>query len=478
MKKKKLSKVLLKVVLLPIFLGMTNVQAYGEETEALSTESTTTQQSDTLSTESSVEEQKNPLPADEQLIITGVTEKTILRGSEFNKLQGISAIDSLDGDLTSKISCTGEVNVQAIGNYPLTYTVTNSRGKTTKQTTTVKVIEGQKECYTIELPAFSLVKGSDYVQAIRDRIIIKDSKGVILPVKDVSLTIDGTQTTNKAGKIAVEVTVTSPSGGVTKKVVTIDIIEEKVSVISIEASDVQLIVGDKFNPYDHAKGLSTDSAGNKTVLAIAANATEKGLFVTKNEVDTSKPGTYKVTYRASDGSGKSVEKTIEVTVNRRPVILVEDKVMYVGDILTEEMILDWAKTENPEDQIIEFEVVDGEIEVYTLSNKLVKAGTHQIKFTASTKEGITEEKVITLTIKDKEETPTSDKTPVNNNVGALSKGNAVNTATKKAAPAASTRKELPKTGTKQANKWTVAAGILIVALAAGVSFKSKKGSKG
>ncbi|MBU5583982.1 cell wall protein, partial [Enterococcus sp. S181_ASV_20] len=76
-------------------------------------------------------------------------------------------------------------------------------------------------------------------------------------------------------------------------------------------------------------------------------------------------------------------------------------------------IMAWAKTENPADTIDGFKVTNGEIKVKVADNTLVEAGEHTIEFYASTPEGETSTKSITLTVKNrstKEPTKTNDET--------------------------------------------------------------------
>ncbi len=55
--------------------------------------------------------------------------------------------------------------------------------------------------------------------------------------------------------------------------------------------------------------------------------------VTNNAVDTSKPGTYEVTYKVTDSSNETTTKTIIVTIkeNTAPEIIVSDKELYEGE---------------------------------------------------------------------------------------------------------------------------------------------------
>lgn len=60
--------------------------------------------------------------------ISGVRNKTLTVKDPFDPLAGITANDKEDGNLTSKIVVTGTVNTRKAGKYPLTYTVTDSKG--------------------------------------------------------------------------------------------------------------------------------------------------------------------------------------------------------------------------------------------------------------------------------------------------------------------------------------------------------------
>ena len=61
-------------------------------------------------------------------IISGVDDVTIVQGTEFNKLLGVTAIDKEDDDLTTSIVVTGKVDINTPGKYELIYTVKDSDG--------------------------------------------------------------------------------------------------------------------------------------------------------------------------------------------------------------------------------------------------------------------------------------------------------------------------------------------------------------
>lgn len=68
---------------------------------------------------------------DSKPVFSGVDSKTIKLNDEFDPLEGVSAIDNADGDLTDQITVQGEVDVSTYGDYDLTYTVSDTAGNVT-----------------------------------------------------------------------------------------------------------------------------------------------------------------------------------------------------------------------------------------------------------------------------------------------------------------------------------------------------------
>ena len=76
----------------------------------------------------------------------------------------------------------------------------------------------------------------------------------------------------------------------------------------IHASDVTLTVGDSFDPL---KGVTATDQEDGEI---------KDIQVISNTVDTTKAGTYEVTYKATDSHGASSTKTIKVVVNEKTTV--------------------------------------------------------------------------------------------------------------------------------------------------------------
>lgn len=84
-----------------------------------------------------------PVETDQSPVIHGAVDRTIDRGSVFVPLQGITATDDEDGNLTGSITYSGNVNPNVAGIYQATYTVTDSAGNVTSVTVviTVRVVD-------------------------------------------------------------------------------------------------------------------------------------------------------------------------------------------------------------------------------------------------------------------------------------------------------------------------------------------------
>ena len=116
--------------------------------------------------------------------------------------------------------------------------------------------------------------------------------------------------TSKAGTYHVTYKVTDKKGASTEKTITV-IVKQNTgdfnSVPTISANDVTLNVGDTFDPL---KDVTATDKEDGTITLTKDN-------IVTNNVDTSKAGTYHVTFRVVDKNGAITEKTITVTVKEK-----------------------------------------------------------------------------------------------------------------------------------------------------------------
>ena len=85
-----------------------------------------------------------PTPPPTSSILTislkGDNPATIIKGQKYDD-RGYTANDSIEGDLTNRVTIEGTVNTNEVGTYTITYKVVNSNKYSTERIRTVKVIE-------------------------------------------------------------------------------------------------------------------------------------------------------------------------------------------------------------------------------------------------------------------------------------------------------------------------------------------------
>ena len=353
----------------------------------------------------------NWVPMNAAPVITA-TDKIIEVGDTFDPMADVTATDAEDGDLTDKIEILkNDVNVNEPGIYDVTYKVTDTQGAS--YTTTIKVTVNPKAAV---LNACPVIKATDKTLTVGDTFD---------PKADVTATDeeDGDLTdkieikkndvdTTKPGKYEVTYKVTDSKGASYTKSITVTV-NPKMEPINaapiIKAEDKTLTVGDTFDP--KADVTATDEEDG--------NLTDK-IEVLKNEVDTTKPGKYEVTYKVTDSKGASRTKTITVTVNPKmevlnaiPTIKAEDKTLTVGD------------TFDPKADVTAEDVEDGDLtdKIEVLKNEVdtTKSGKYEVTYKVTDNQGASRTKTITVTVNPKieplNEAPTIDVTDKEITVG-------------------------------------------------------------
>lgn len=69
----------------------------------------------------------------------GVKDVGIIQGTLFDAMEGIVAMDDVDGNISNRIRVDGDVNIHEVGDYILSYSVSDSAGNTTQITRKVTV---------------------------------------------------------------------------------------------------------------------------------------------------------------------------------------------------------------------------------------------------------------------------------------------------------------------------------------------------
>ena len=340
------------------------------------------------------------------------TDKTIEVGDEFDPRADVTAQDEEDGDLTDKIEILkNDVNVNEPGIYDVTYKVTDTQGAS--YTTTIKVTVNPKAAV---LNACPVINATDKTLTVGDQfnpradVTAEDEEDGDLTDK-IEILKNEVDTT-KPGKYEVTYKVTDSKGASYTKSITVTVnpkMEVLNAIPTIKAEDKTLTVGDTFDP--KADVTATDAEDG--------NLTDK-IEILKNEVDTTKPGKYEVTYKVTDSKGASYTKSITVTVNPKmevlnaiPTIKAEDKTLTVGD------------TFDPKADVTAADEEDGDLtdKIEVLKNEVdtTKPGKYEVTYKVTDNQGASRTKTITVTVNPKieplNEAPTIDVTDKEITVG-------------------------------------------------------------
>ena len=419
--------------------------------------------------------------------LLGVTNKKIAVSQPFDPKAGVTATDEKEGDLTSKIIVSGNINTQVAGEYPVTYSVTNAEGLKTQKTSMVRVQAAAAEDYKVEITDFSLYKNATFSNEIHQRMIIKNGNNEIVSPNDAVVTVVGEQTATQLGIVPIVFTVKLTNGPTIEHTVNVTV---KSGIRVVKPKEEYTYTGSRYEDgidlMNYIEAYESDTQGKETRMTAYNAATKTGIEVIKNDLNVSVPGRYAIVYRLTNSLGEVMEYTSFVTVIKpkdplKPTIKVEDKTMYVGDRLTEDMIIKWAKTENAEQ--VAFEVINGEIQVNSLTDKLVKVGSYTIRFTASRKDEttgniLTEQAEMVLTVKEKEPTSSPSTTTTSTTItGKNNVANAQNVRTTKGTVPSTKAKSLPKTGSERGNVALIISGVALVLGSLGVGVRSYRETK-
>ncbi|TDK61750.1 DUF5011 domain-containing protein [Bacillus salipaludis] len=240
----------------------------------------------------------------------GITDRTIGLGSTFDVKNGVTAEDNVDGNLTSDIVITGEVDTSKTGIYPLTYTVSDKAGNTATISRTITIVVDDVK------PILTGVsdKTIPYGKSVDDFLTYHIFDG--LSAWD---NIDGDITTKISGMYSGDITrpgthvitytVSDVVGNTTSATSHLTIVDAIKPVIT-GATNKTININSSFD--SRYKVSATDNAeGNLT----------KAIKIT-GSVNTKKKGVYTLTYSVADSSGNKTAVVRKITVidNVKPVI--------------------------------------------------------------------------------------------------------------------------------------------------------------
>lgn len=306
-----------------------------------------------------------------QPVITA-SDKTIKEGDVFNPLEGVSASDVENGNLTSRITYESDVKPEKEGTYHVTYTVVDNSNFHASKTITVKVISAELPIITAEDKEVKQFEEFDYM----DGVSAKAHDGTDLTD---DITYEETVNTDIADTYEVTYKVKDAKGKEASKTINVTVIPNEKPIIN--ASDKEIYLNSDFDPLE---GVTASDAEDGPIEKIEY----------KGEVKTDEVGDYKVTYIVTDKNGQKTEKTItvKVIVNQLPVINAYDKTVYLNSDFDP---LDGVTAYDPEDGTIT------KINVDLNEVKTNELGQYKVTYSVTDSYKQTVTKTITVTVSEK-----------------------------------------------------------------------------
>ena len=255
--------------------------------------------------------------------VINVNDKTIYVGDEFDALSGATsgvATDKEDGDLTSKIEFTGNVDTTKPGTYEVTYKVADSEGLVTTKTITVTVLEKEVATgdklddgkYTIKNT--TTYSGTSSMGTSMVRNSLNEVSYVEVKDGEVYLTLEFNKDTHSMMenlKIAVDGTTVNPTIDGTKYTFKVNSID---SIIKISAN----ITAMNGMAISYTVGLE-----ESTIEKTSSSSTEG---TTNGSTSGSSSSTSGTTNGSTSGSTSSSDTTTESTVKKGKLYTIKNTV--------------------------------------------------------------------------------------------------------------------------------------------------------
>ena len=300
------------------------------------------------------------------------TDKTITKGTFFYPLDGVSATDVENGDLTSKITFDSEVKSYIEGTYKVTYTVVDNSNFHASKTITVKVVDDN-------LP--TITAGDKEVKQFTEFNYMDGVKATAHDGTDLTgdVTYEETVNTDVADTYEVTYKVKDSKGKEASKTIKVTVIPDEKPVIN--ASDKEIYLNSEFDPLEGVTAYDEED-GEITNIEYTG------------EVKTDEVGDYKVTYTVKDSHGQITTKTItvKVIVNQLPVINASDKTIYLNSEF------------DPLEGVTASDAEDGPISKINVDLNEVKTdqlGKYKVTYSVTDSYGQTVKKTIIVTVSEK-----------------------------------------------------------------------------
>jgi hypothetical protein len=247
--------------------------------------------------------------------ISGIMSRTVERGTASVDLKkGVSATDYKGTTLKVKVS--GKCNTKKTGKYKITYTATDSSGKTTTKSITITVKDTKKPTAKVAKKTLTYQKAVSEKQLLKDlkaNITAKDS-GETLASKYITISakkLTSAMANKKAGTYTVTAYATDKAGNKSKKV-SFTVKYMGVAPV-VSAANEELTYKEAVSEAQLQKELKANVTATENGKAMAAKYITVNADELIEAMENETYGTYTVTAYAKNSMGKK-SKTITFTV--------------------------------------------------------------------------------------------------------------------------------------------------------------------
>ena len=311
------------------------------------------------------------------------SDKTTTVGKQLNLLDGVTASDEEDGNLTRYvIISSNNVNFNKVGDYHVTYAVLDSGGIRTEKKITVKVKEKANEAPVIHASDKTITVGNKVNLLSGVKATDKEDGDLTQYVTIASSNVDF----DRVGTYKVTYAVLDRGGITTRKQITVTVKSPNNNTAPvIHASDKTITAGNRVNLLSGVKATDKEDGDLTQYVTIASS-----------NVDFDRVGTYKVTYAVLDRGGITTRKQITVTVkspnnNTAPVIHASDKTIAVGNRVN--LLSGVSATDKEDGDLTQY------VTIYSSNVDFDRLGTYKVTYAVLDRGGITTYKHVTVTVK-------------------------------------------------------------------------------
>ena len=236
-------------------------------------------------------------------VINGATNQTLEQGSTPpNFLQGVTATDNFDGNLTTQIVVdSSEVNYDVVGEYSVYYTVSDTAGNEVEVEITVTIVLETTPPVISNVIAFTLEQGEDAPNYLEGVLATDNFDGDLTD----HITVDASAVNHAVvGTYPVIYTVLDHAGNIATTTTYVTVILETVAPVINGATD--LVVGLNDTTFNYLQEVTAlDNFDGDLTAQIQVNLTAIVISV---------EGHYPITYSVTDAAGNVSSITVSVHV--------------------------------------------------------------------------------------------------------------------------------------------------------------------